>query len=262
MRRGRDATHRTKPVKRLRPHQASTGVYSVYRGPPRKRRHQRRLHALPQRLSDDFVTFGETVRRLELNLAGELPGPSAQARLAPRPRRQWPDGINPARIRNAAGLLLVFPLRDDASIIVTVRSETVRHGGQVSLPGGVVDPGETFEQAALREAHEEVGLAPAQVRIVGALTPLEIPVSGFRLHPIVGVADHRPELRPSDGEVARIVEIPIRELLDPSTLVERQWERDGRSLLVPAFHARGVEIWGATAMVVAEFLALLGWLPD
>jgi 8-oxo-dGTP pyrophosphatase MutT (NUDIX family) len=220
------------------------------------------LRALPQRLCDDFVTFQETVRRLELNLARQLPGPSAQARLAPRPRRQWPDGFNPARIRNAAGLLLVFPVRDDASIVVTVRSEAVRHGGQVSLPGGVVDPGETFEQAALREAYEEVALAPAQVRVVGALTPLDIPVSGFRLHPIVGVAERRPQLRPSDGEVARIVEIPIRELLDPSSLVEREWEREGRSLLMPAFHTRGVEIWGATAMVLAEFLALLGWPPD
>ena len=75
---------------------------------------------------------------------------------------------------------------------MTVRADTLgRHGGQVSLPGGVVDAGETFEQAALREAHEEVGLRAERVRVLGALTPLDIPVSGFRLHPIVGVSRRR-----------------------------------------------------------------------
>ena len=68
-----------------------------------------------------------------------------------------------------------------------MRADALRHGGQVSLPGGVVDPGETFEQAALREAHEEVALPLDEVRVLGALTPLDIPVSGFRLHPIVAV---------------------------------------------------------------------------
>jgi 8-oxo-dGTP pyrophosphatase MutT (NUDIX family) len=208
------------------------------------------------------VTFTEAVRRLQRAFERPLPGPAAQERLAPRPRRQWPPGINPARIRNAAGLLLLFPSADEAAIVVTVRADTVRHGGQVSLPGGVVDPGETFEQAALREAHEEIGLERAQVRILGALTALDIAVSGFRLHPIVGAADDRPSLRAADGEVARIVEVPIRDLLNPAHVVESEMRRDGRTLVVPAFRVADVEIWGATAMVLAEFLSLLGWKMD
>ncbi len=137
----------------------------------------------------------------------------------------------------------------------------LRHGGQVSLPGGVVDPGETFEQAALREAHEEVALAPGEVRVLGPLTPLDIPVSGFRLHPIVAVHPGRPHLTPSDQEVARILEIGVDELLDPRHFVTTERHRDGVAFTVPAFRIAGVEIWGATAMVLAEFLALLGW-PD
>jgi len=235
------------------------------------------------------VTFADAVARLDDALRRELPGAAAQDHLAPIPRRQWPAGVKPARIRNAAGLLLLFPatkatteiaehagkedaLRtprsprlnaDTAHIILTVRAETLRrHSGQVSLPGGVLEPGETFEQAALREAHEEVALSLDGVRIVGALTPLDIPVSGFRLHPIVAVADARPTLAPVDGEVARILEVGLDELLDPATLVWVDRERDGVALRVPAFAIAGHEIWGATAMVLAEFLTLLGWNPQ
>lgn len=242
------------------------------------------------------MNVSEVIARLEHAFTRELPGPNAHARMAPVPRRAWPPQFNPARIRNAAGLLLVFPggdsvknaesaeeikvdsenplrslrsLRSEphaqadsrtAHIVLTVRSDTLeRHGGQVSLPGGVVDPGETFAQAALREAREEVALTVDAIKVLGELTPLDIPVSGFRLHPVVAAAPVHPTMLPADGEVARILEIDIDELLRPSSIVRTTRERDGYSVLAPAFRVAGVEIWGATAMVLAEFLALLGW---
>ena len=238
------------------------------------------------------MTFADAVARLEAALARELPGAAAQARMAPVPRRQWPAGFNVARVRHAAGLLLVFPatttinaepadhaeksnqeslraprvLRSSSSsasaeahIVLTVRGDTPRHAGQVSLPGGVVEPGETFEQAALREAHEEVALDASQVRVIGALTPLDIPVSGFRLYPVVASTNARPFLTPADGEVAHILEAALGELLDRSKTVWTHRERDGIALDVPAFRIGDHEIWGATAMVLAEFLTLLGW---
>ncbi len=178
--------------------------------------------------------------------------------MSPRPRRSWPDGPN--RVRDAAGLLLLFPHAGRAHIVLTVRSETLgRHGGQVSLPGGVIEPGEAFEQAALREAHEEVSLQSAAVRIVGTLTPIDIPVSGFRLHPVVGASAERPALAAADGEVARILEVPVDDLMAPGSVVSTERERDGHRIAVPAFRVGGDEIWGATAMVLAELLVLLGW---
>ena len=166
------------------------------------------------------MLFTDVVARLEAAFTRELPGAAAQERLAPVPRRQWPAGFNPSHVRDAAGLLLVFPVEDHASVVLTVRADALRHGGQVSLPGGVIEPGETFEQAALREAHEEVALPRDGVRVLGALTPLDIPVSGFRLHPIVAArAETVPVLSPSDGEVARILEVAVDELLDPARLM-------------------------------------------
>jgi 8-oxo-dGTP pyrophosphatase MutT (NUDIX family) len=208
------------------------------------------------------MLFADVIRRLTLAFQRELPGAQAQDVLAPVPRREWPPGFNPARVRAAAALLLLFPVRERAHLVLTVRSETLdRHSGQVSLPGGVVEPGETFEHAAIREAHEEIALARDGITVLGALTPLDIPVSGFRLHTVVAARTDRPSLSPADGEVARILEVPLGHLADASALRRVIRLRDGRPFTVPAFHVDGVEIWGATAMVLAEFLALLGWQP-
>lgn len=204
------------------------------------------------------MSHADIVRRLGHALGGTLPGPDAQSMMAPRPRRAWPPGFDPASVRHAAGLLLLFPADGRSHVVLTVRSEAVRHAGQVSLPGGVIEPGETIEGAAVREAREEVALVDP-IRIAGALTPLDIPVSGFRLHPVVGVADTRPALHPSDGEVARVLELAVDTLMDPATIEWRAMTRGDLLLDVPAFVVGDVVIWGATAMVLSELLAMLGW---
>ena len=204
--------------------------------------------------------FTDVVTRLEAVLRGTLPGAAAQALMSPRPPREWQADFNPARVRQAAGLLLLFPSGPHAHLVLTVRAGTLeRHSGQVSLPGGVIDPGETFERAALREAHEEIGLRLEDVQTLGALTPIDIHVSGFRLHPIVAITPSPPALRPSDAEVARILEVPLDRLMDPRCVRWKALTREGRSVTAPAFLVEDVEIWGATAMVLAELLTMLGW---
>ena len=200
-----------------------------------------------------IATLGAALKR-------PLPGADAHRLTEPRPRRPWPAGFDPADARHAAGLLLIFPIEGRAHVVLTVRAGTLgRHSGQVSLPGGVVEPDETFERAALREAHEEIGLELSGIRVLGPLTPIDIPVSGFRLHPIVAAADTRPHLSGADAEVAEILEVPVEHLLEPATLSEPERIRDGRPLVTPAFSVAGHEIWGATSMILAEFLSLLGW---
>ena len=206
------------------------------------------------------LSFTETIERLRTAFNSDLPGAAAHALMAPRPRRNWPPGFSIERIRHAAGLILIFPVEDRPHIVLTVRAEMLdRHGGQVSLPGGVIEPGETAEEAALREAREEIALSPEGVHTMGVLSPIDIPVSGFRLHPIVARLDRRPQLQAADGEVARILEPSLARLMDLQCIAWRSVTRETGTLEFPVFQAEDAEIWGATAMVLGELLTLIGW---
>ena len=203
--------------------------------------------------------FTDLIARLESGLTGPLPGAAAHAIVEPRPRRASAAADAPP-LRDAAGLALVCPIEGRAHLVLTVRHGGLgRHAGQVSFPGGVVDAGETLEAAALREAHEEIALPPDAARILGRLTPVDIAVSGFRLHPIVAATATRPALAPADAEVERILEVGFDELTDPARLRLTERRRGGLVVEAPAFLVAGTELWGATAMAVAELLAVAGW---
>jgi 8-oxo-dGTP pyrophosphatase MutT (NUDIX family) len=180
--------------------------------------------------------------------------------MAPMPR----PALTPEAVRDfrpAAALLLVYPHDNAWYVPLTVRGSQLRHHtGQVSLPGGRIDPGESVEETALREAHEEVAIEPASVEILARLTPLPIAASGHLLHPVLGVARQRPEFRVAEPEVERLIELPVARLRDPGLI---RWEQRNRALPpfetidVPYFDVEDERIWGATAMVLAEFLALV-----
>ncbi|MEO8076651.1 MAG: CoA pyrophosphatase [Acidobacteriota bacterium] len=196
---------------------------------------------------------------LRERLAGTLPGVEAQMRFAPELlRTAWRTGQLPAESRIAAALLLLYPHPSGAAVALTVRaSGLARHPGQISLPGGATNPGETLSQAALREASEEIGVDPATVRVLGELTPVHVLVSGFTLHPIVGIADRRPDFLADPGEVQDILEVSLHDLRDASRIRQGTRIREGVAVEFPYFDLLGHQVWGATAMVLGEFICLL-----
>lgn len=207
----------------------------------------------------------DLVKRLLDALSRPLPGLEAQLRMAPRPRVGWDPLTIPKGTRDGAALLLIYPHDEAFYLPLTVRGSGMRnHTGQVSLPGGGVDDGETIEAAAVREAEEEIGVDRRQVQVLGRLTPLHIPVSNFLLHPVVGVVPARPVFNRAEWEVARIIEPTLEQLRDPAT-VKREFRTRttaGQAVQVdvPFFDLQDEKVWGATAMVLAEFCAILASL--
>jgi 8-oxo-dGTP pyrophosphatase MutT (NUDIX family) len=195
---------------------------------------------------------------LRAALAHPLPGPAAQRRFAPTPAIDgWRPDLQPATARQAAALLLIHPGASGPTIPLTVRhSHLPHHPGQVSLPGGSLDAGETVETAALREAQEEIGLAPAEVRLLGPLSTVWIAVSNFVLHPVIGVTDAIPGFRPHPGEVAQLLEVPVSEIRDRGRLRWTRRTHGGVDLEYPYFDVGDQVVWGATAMILGEFACL------
>lgn len=208
-------------------------------------------------MTDRVIHLAEVKRAL----AAARGGRPAQERMSPRPR---PGDIFPmpenAAGKQAAVLILLYEKGGDLYFFLTRRSNTVGvHQGQISLPGGGKEADESLRETALREAQEELDVDPAQVEIIGApLTPLYIPVSGFWVTAFVGYYTlGEPAHHASQSEVTEVLPTRLGDLLAEGVVQEEEWELHGYRVRVPFFKLGGYKVWGATAMILAEFVSLL-----
>ena len=152
-----------------------------------------------------------------------------------------------------AAVLVAVVDRAEPSVILTVRTETVRkHAGQVAFPGGRIDPEDDGPvAAALREAEEEIGLPRARVEVIGTADPYRT-ITGFTVTPVIGVVPPGLALIPHPGEVAAIFETPLRHLLEPANQIVRTMDWRGRERSYYEIEWDGRRIWGATAAMIVN----------
>lgn len=206
-----------------------------------------------------FKSISELSRYLKKHLKDKKPGLKSQLKLSPQPP---PSTLTIDEVGDhclkAGVLVLFYPKNGRTHLVFIQRTATVsHHQNQISFPGGQKDENENIVEAALREAQEELGIRPDDLRIIGQLTSLYVQPSNYCIYPVVAVTENRPNFEPCPQEVAEIIEIPLDHLLDSRNLKQEIWNLRGREALVPFYHYQGYKIWGATAMILAELLDIL-----
>lgn len=197
---------------------------------------------------------------LKIALSRGLPGIDVQWMMASSGKRtgDFPHAHAPDA-REAAVLILLFPHNGIVHTVFMQRPDYDGvHGGQISFPGGKREPADVdIVHTALREAWEETGINPAEINVIGTLTPLFIPVSNMVVTAVLGWTDFKPHFNFDTHEVVFLIEAGLEDLLEPSIVKVKTMEIRGESMEIKYFSLDGNVIWGATAMILNELLEII-----
>ncbi len=207
------------------------------------------------------MELARLVAFLEQRLRQPLPGASAHEMM-----RAVPSGSVIPRFEHklppkpGSVMILIYP--NDAGALhfpLIKRPDYIgAHSGQVSLPGGKAEPGETIIETALREAEEEVGVKPREIKVLGTLSDFFVVPSNFMVKPVVGYAEREPLFVPDQVEVSRILKGEVENLLPDQAVKKKEILAAGRyNMMAPHFEIEGEVVWGATAMMLNELRVLL-----
>jgi len=206
------------------------------------------------------ISVDRIVKAIELNIWESLPGYEAQKRMEPSVRADLLGNTMPnLSTRESAVMILLYPFGQGLNFVLNKRQTyDGPHSGQMSLPGGKFDDTDlTLDGTALRETYEEVGVEPGQVQLLGRLTELYIPVSNMVVQPFVGFTPQKPVFTPNLQEVEYIVEVPLTDLLAEANKSVRVISSRGRPITAPYYNLNNEMVWGATAMILSEFEAVV-----
>lgn len=208
--------------------------------------------------------FSSFIEQISSNLKHPLPGESAHRIMQASSKSRLNFKPND-RTRKSAVLVLFYPYKNEIYFPLILRpAYDGVHSGQVAFPGGRYElSDENLIRTALREAQEEIGLRLTDVRILGTLTELFIPPSNFFVLPVIGYIPYRPDFFPDAREVEDIFEVKLEEISDTGIVGSSEILIRGEQVVAPHYEVLGYKIWGATAMMISELLAVLNSnLPD
>jgi 8-oxo-dGTP pyrophosphatase MutT (NUDIX family) len=201
------------------------------------------------------LKIDKKIKLIKRRLLKELPGWKSQRKMAVMPINAVTKlaFYPPSNAKLAAVAIILFQEDKKLKFFLTKRTSNVdHHKGEISLPGGAQDKGESFKDTSLRESEEEIGIN-ISLELIGKLTPLYAPVSGFLIHPYVWYSKDKPSTTINENEVESIHDIDLDELQDDTTLSTKSIKVKGLSVDVPSFHFDSCISWGATAMILSEF---------
>jgi 8-oxo-dGTP pyrophosphatase MutT (NUDIX family) len=205
--------------------------------------------------------FNDFIRQLSLRLKKPLPGKEAQIKMASDIRlTNIRYSSVPDNALRSGVLILLFPFGKSIRMVLIKRAiDQSVHSGQISLPGGKFEKEDAdIEQTALRETHEEVGVKPSRIKMLGNLTQLYIPPSNFIVFPFVGYCNEKPVFVPDVNEVDCIIEADVTDFLNPLHRITKEIIiRNEFKITAPVFEIQGHSVWGATGMILSEFTEII-----
>jgi 8-oxo-dGTP pyrophosphatase MutT (NUDIX family) len=207
----------------------------------------------------DFKDFLQHVPDL---IPVELPALSSHLKMAPKERIESLKNhdFKAENARIAAVMMLFYPKNGKTHLVLIVRNAyNGVHSSQIAFPGGKYETTDAnFEETALRETHEEVGVMPNKIEVIKHFSPMYIPPSNFLVHPFLGISKEELSFYPDVREVADIIELPLSVFLDDEIIIEATLSTSyGNNILVPAFNIQNHIVWGATAMILSELRDVL-----
>ncbi len=186
-----------------------------------------------------------------------MPGVASQIKMIPVARS--PLNLN-LQFQKGGVLILLYPYNNEPHVVFMKRViDNTPHSGQISFPGGRYEQSDkTLQKTALRETEEELGIPVSEIEIIGCLTPVKIQVSNTEVSPFVGVAYNKPDFIPNQQEVDYLIEVNLKDLQNPANVAKKVEVIRGIEIEIPYYNIHGNHIWGATAMILSEFLDILG----
>jgi 8-oxo-dGTP pyrophosphatase MutT (NUDIX family) len=203
----------------------------------------------------DFTTF---IEKLSIRLQKPLPGQEAHDKMASESRMKLKFPSPNERTRESAVLILFYKKNNQIFIPLILRPPYDGvHGGQMAFPGGRAEKeDESLVRTALREAQEEIGVRVSDIKIIGQLTKLYIPPSNFYVQPVIGYMNHIPDFYPDAREVDKVIEVSLDEISNSEIIGRKILNVRGVEVDAPYFDIQDSVVWGATAMMISELLAL------
>ncbi len=203
----------------------------------------------------DFQRF---ITQLKITINKDLPGEESHQKMRVIYDQSIELPFSKINSTQAAVLILLYLADNEIYFFLTKRTDELKHHkGQISLPGGTQEGNEKLIDTALRETQEEIGINKTSISIIGTITPLFVPVTGFMIYPFIGYSLNKLDPKPDPVEVATIFSVNISDLLNKENRTTEQRNISGYDVQVPYFKLNDYQVWGATSMILSEFRDLI-----